>query len=669
MVEFTDSEVIGFMPRRHSGFKLLDIGETIQVVIIDISDKPIVSLKEAKKKLQNDIYAAKVNLLKKAKPLLEMADVESAIKSYQELRAKWDEIGHTRREEELWPEFKEVEKQLYSKNRDLQRLQRLIKELDAEKKRSDIYAAKVNLLKKARSLLEMADVESAIKSYQELRKKWYGIGYPRREELWPEFKEVEEQLYSKKNDLKQLIFSQIERGHVFKGTIVNIVPKGILVKLEGQNIEIIGFVPKEEISWNYFPNINDVVEVGNEIKVVVLKVDQENFSLILGMKQLELLAVNKDESEKEANTEYVLTIKKLKYPGLIITEGFDKYSLGVILPNNITLNGAPISASARWDLVNGLYQKGSLEYALEGAEYIGHSLDNNIAFFKLNILSSENLPDNVIKIGEISDVEVINKCNSYIQIKSKEERLAYINTSEFKGDIPKVGTTIKARLIEIGDNILQYSKYSILDIDDKMYDPVKSVISEDGRLSEIFEDEEIEELQKRPDEIVELKQILDDFPDLIHKKNREELTMELRVKATQDMELYRGRFFDARPDYFVGKTLKVYFDDNRNYLYLWDSREVLVVIGERDGYLYLENLYDERQHKRVHHDILRNKRASSLLIDGSKLTIFPYLSSEQLSAERECFGKIQAIQFINRLKYDLQKQVGNVIRSKTELYT
>lgn len=349
---------------------------------------------------------------------------------------------------------------------------------------------------------------------------------------------------------------------------------------------------------------------------------------------------------------------------MIITDAFDKYSCGVILPNNILLDDTPISASARWVLVSGLYQEG--EYIM-GVQCVESSDDSSVAFLQVNLPGNMgDVPMGNIVVGEISEVEVNDVNNDYIQIETRDKRLAYINSSEFCGNIPDVGVKLRARLVDVGDNVLQYSRYSILDLDEE-YDSVKSAISEDSRLSEIFESEELVELRQNPQKIEDLKQILDEFPELVHKKNIEELNMELRIKATQDSELYRGRFFECHNEYFNDKSLKVYFDDNDEKLYLWDSYEILVVIGERDGYLCLEKIFDDRQNYTVHR-IIKNKRNTNLLINGSLLKIFPYLSTEQLSAKKD-LDKIRDAQYINKLKYDLQKQVKKKVNSKTELYT
>lgn len=304
-----------------------------------------------------------------AKSLLEREDVASAIKSYWELRTKWDEIGHAKRENELWPEFKGVIGQLYLKNVKLRQLAKELKELEVEK--------------------------------------------------------------------KQHVISQFEPGDKVYGIVVKILPRGtgILVKIEGQCVEIMGIVPKEEISYNYFSNIEDVVKIGSLIDLVVLEVDLKKQKLTLGMKQLEQCFANDaqvssdDEYEYEFEQEavYDVRIKKIKYPGVIITDAFDKYSCGVILPNNILLDDTPISASARWVLVSGLYQEG--EYIM-GVQCVESSDDSSVAFLQVNLPGNMgDVPMGNIVVGEISEVEVNDVNNDYIQIETRDKRLAYINSS------------------------------------------------------------------------------------------------------------------------------------------------------------------------------------------------------------------------------------------------
>lgn len=552
---------------------------------------------------------------------------------------------------------------------------------------SDEYQVKTGLLNQAYSLLQLDDAESAMTIWQDLRTKWGEIGYTKREnELWSAFKGVGRQLSLKIKKLRQeaaniemqrknMIISQIKPKDVFQGIVTKISVKGFFVKIEEQNVEIMGFVPKEEISHDYILDINDVVKVGSEVRIVVLEVDRANQKLRLGMKQSEPIDVNDDDSSfqsssfnnesklEEDNVISTISVKieKIKYPGLIITEGFAEYSCGIILPNNITLNNTPICASARWDLVNKQWQSGTPIKAI----FIGKSKDDRIAFLQWELPSDNSA--SFIEQGKITDVEVIETSDCYIKISTKDKRLAYIVSSEFLGKLPEIGTKLKARLINAGDNILQYARYSIIEIDEA-YDEAKITISEDSRLSEVFKDEELEELRKEGSEKIEtLRNIISNYPELLFPKNREELGVEIRAKATQESEFYRARFDKFHPDYFTGKSLKIYVDDDNELLYLWDECETLVVIGINDGNLCLKKIYCDSKDA-IANKIIRKCRITNLLINGNLLKLIPYLSNETLSSSQDIFTRIRAIQWINKLKYDLKKRVKEEISDKVDLY-
>jgi small subunit ribosomal protein S1 len=74
-------------------------------------------------------------------------------------------------------------------------------------------------------------------------------------------------------------------GSVVTGKVVNIMPYGVFVELE-KGIE--GLIHISEFSWSKkFNHPSEKFSVGDEVKVMVLKVDRENQKLSLGIKQLE----------------------------------------------------------------------------------------------------------------------------------------------------------------------------------------------------------------------------------------------------------------------------------------------------------------------------------------------------------------------------------------------
>lgn len=74
------------------------------------------------------------------------------------------------------------------------------------------------------------------------------------------------------------------RGSRIKGIIKNVTDKGIFVDL-GE--DLIGLVRPNEIFWNRKPSTKGLYNVGDEIEVMVLNVDEKNQRIGLGIKQLQ----------------------------------------------------------------------------------------------------------------------------------------------------------------------------------------------------------------------------------------------------------------------------------------------------------------------------------------------------------------------------------------------
>ncbi|MFW5787425.1 MAG: 30S ribosomal protein S1, partial [Halanaerobiales bacterium] len=81
---------------------------------------------------------------------------------------------------------------------------------------------------------------------------------------------------------KEKTMSELEEGEVIKGEVTNLVDFGAFVDLGG----IEGLLHISEMSWGRIGHPSDVLEEGEEIKVKVLEVDEENDRISLGLKQL-----------------------------------------------------------------------------------------------------------------------------------------------------------------------------------------------------------------------------------------------------------------------------------------------------------------------------------------------------------------------------------------------
>ena len=82
---------------------------------------------------------------------------------------------------------------------------------------------------------------------------------------------------------REELLSKIKEGSIIEGRIKNITDYGVFVDLGG----IDGLVHVTDISWKRINHPSDVLELGQSLKVKVLKFDQELSRLSLGIKQLE----------------------------------------------------------------------------------------------------------------------------------------------------------------------------------------------------------------------------------------------------------------------------------------------------------------------------------------------------------------------------------------------
>ncbi|MGE5818550.1 MAG: 30S ribosomal protein S1 [Deltaproteobacteria bacterium] len=89
-------------------------------------------------------------------------------------------------------------------------------------------------------------------------------------------------LEKERDSLKQEILKVLEEGVILEGTVKNITGYGAFVDLGG----IDGILHISDMSWGRINHPSEVVQVGEKLKVVVLKFDPEKERISLGMKQL-----------------------------------------------------------------------------------------------------------------------------------------------------------------------------------------------------------------------------------------------------------------------------------------------------------------------------------------------------------------------------------------------
>lgn len=79
---------------------------------------------------------------------------------------------------------------------------------------------------------------------------------------------------------KKKILSELTKGKIIRGKVVNIIDQGVFLNLGG----VEGFVPRSELSWGKIRHPGDAVSVNDEMDFEVLKIE-ENEKITLSLKQ------------------------------------------------------------------------------------------------------------------------------------------------------------------------------------------------------------------------------------------------------------------------------------------------------------------------------------------------------------------------------------------------
>jgi small subunit ribosomal protein S1 len=153
---------------------------------------------------------------------------------------------------------------------------------------------------------------------------------------------------------KERLLTELHEGSIQRGKITSIREFGIFVDLGGAD----GLVHLSELSWDRGKSPDEMFQVGDEVDVYILKVDQENKKIALSLRR--------------AQPE--------QWEGLI-----DKYEVGQIVTGQVT-KLAPFGAFAR------------LEGPLEGLIHISELVDRRVAHPQEVVKEGDTLPLKIVRI-------------------------------------------------------------------------------------------------------------------------------------------------------------------------------------------------------------------------------------------------------------------------------
>ena len=243
---------------------------------------------------------------------------------------------------------------------------------------------------------------------------------------------------------REKLLSNIQEGSIIEGRIKNITDYGAFVDLGG----IDGLVHVTDISWKRVNHPSEVLELGQSLKVKVLKFDQELTRLSLGIKQLEADPWEQVNDNININNTVTATVFIINDQGIILTIN-DKFE-GFIPLNELTWLKKPPHPSKLFETKQNLEVK-----VIE--------IDNEKRRIVCSLKQLKNNPWKLLtqqyKINDSFETEVVNVVDFGIFVKVLDEIDGMVHVSDLNWD-EKICTHELSRLKK-GDKL----KVKILDID------------------------------------------------------------------------------------------------------------------------------------------------------------------------------------------------------------
>lgn len=266
---------------------------------------------------------------------------------------------------------------------------------------------------------------------------------------------------------REKLISSIKEGSVIKGKIKNITDYGAFVDLGG----IDGLIHVSDITWRRIAHPSEILSLGKEIDVKVLKFDEENTRLSLGVKQLTTDPWEKVDEEFKVNEKYSGKIISLNDNGITIS--FNDNFEGFVPLQDLSWSKKVSHPSKLFK-----YDQ-SIEVKLLEIDYEKRRLNFGIKQLEKN--PWENIL-NVYNVDDTIDTEIVNKVDFGIFVKIYETIDGMVHISDLSWnendnasilDSLNKGQKIKVKILEIDKQKERVS----LSIKHLVNDPVEDFIS------------------------------------------------------------------------------------------------------------------------------------------------------------------------------------------------
>ena len=281
---------------------------------------------------------------------------------------------------------------------------------------------------------------------------------------------------------REELLNSIKEGSIIKGKVKNLTDYGAFIDLGGMD----GLVHITDISWTKVNSPSDILNLGEDISVKVLKFDEELSRLSLGIKQLTENPWDHLDSSIEKSKDIEAKVNSINDTGinLLINEKYD----GVITLNEMTWLKKPPHPS-------------KLVSVNETINVKIIDIDNEKKKISCSLKQTKSNPweklNETLKINDVIDTEVVNIVDFGIFVKVHDEIDGMVHVSDLSWDEKKCqqtlenfkkGDKVKVKILEINVEkerislgIKQLESDPLQDFLNK--NPIKSMVS--GKIIEI----------------------------------------------------------------------------------------------------------------------------------------------------------------------------------------
>jgi small subunit ribosomal protein S1 len=282
-------------------------------------------------------------------------------------------------------------------------------------------------------------------------------------------------------------YAEVQEGAVLDGTVRTLMEYGAFVDLGGVD----GLLHISDLAWSRVANVADVLTVGQQIEVKVLKIDPETRRIALGLKQLqahpwdavaEKYALGQKVRgvvsriadfgafvELEPGVEGLVHLSEMSYTKRILKatevvkvgDVVDAVILAIAVPERRISLGLKQALGDPWEdaakrfvpgsIVEGpvasMQKFGAFVQAAEGVEGLVH-ISEIVADRRLNH------PSDVLRVGQVVKALVLELDKDKRQMRLSMKQLIPTSLDEFVAE-HKAGDAVTGRIVTIADGVAQ----------------------------------------------------------------------------------------------------------------------------------------------------------------------------------------------------------------------